>query len=404
MSEFEKKKKIASFILCLITFMQLFINNVAPHTIYSKFILILFIFYSFLFLIINRKCSINYYIILYLLFFSYILFANQFDLYLNYKLVQSKLSTIFLNILFLFFLYNDLKIENNLNKYKNIYILANALSLIVIMFLCRNSLFTTRLAHAWGQNATSYYFFGQPVAMSSNLIGFYCDVSILLCIYSYKMNRNNYYLFLIALFVLGLSLTGSRKAFLLFGIFIVFSILYFSNNKINIIKIFESIIIVLFIYFLIIKVPFLYNMVGKRFNSLINYYNSSAIEENSIAMRNNLKNYAIKMIYLKPYYGYGLGYFESIYYNVVENNYLELLVSSGIIGTILYYLYLIPTIFYYFYYRKRSLIIKILGVIVLSILITEIGSSIYYERSYIMFIPILIYALMRERKNELHEF
>ncbi len=394
-----EKRKISIFVMNVIIFCFLFFNNVAPHTIFSKIFLFVFIIYSLLFIFFNKKIYINYYFILYIIFIAFILIINYFGLFVNSLVVNESIKTLLLNVLFLFGIYNYLKTYENLSSISTIYITSFLFSLIMIMFVNRNSLFTARLAHAWGENAVSYYFLGQPVSMSSNLIGFQCDVSLLLSLYKLYVKKEKKYLIYIIFFIFGLSLTGSRKAFIIFGIFIIFSIFYFSKNKELIMKIIKLFILFGIVYFAIMKIPYFYNMIGKRLQSLINYFSLSIVDEESVSMRNNLRMYALKMFYRKPFFGYGLGYFNLKYSNVVENTFLELLVGTGIYGTILYYLYTIPTFFYYIKYRKNSLILKILCIIMISILITEFGSSIYFERSYIMFVPVFIYTIMYEKKK-----
>ena len=172
-----KKNDITKAILWLVLFIYNFLSLTAPHTIYSKLSLLLFVCYTFILIVVNKKISINYYFIMYLFFVLFIFVLNENGFYVDSSVVSSSINTILLNILFLFCFYNVLRIEEDISFFKNIYILSSALSLFVIMILCRNSLFTSRLAHAWGQGAVSYYFLGQPVAMSSNLIGFFCLIS-----------------------------------------------------------------------------------------------------------------------------------------------------------------------------------------------------------------------------------
>ena len=392
-----RKKDLESLFLGVVIFLYLFLSIVAPHTYYNKIMLIVFVAYSILLMIINKKLAINYYFILYMVFVVFVAIMNSNGYYVDSDIVKSNINTILLNILFLFSLYNILKIKNDISFFKNVFIISMSLSLIVIIFLCRHSLFTARLAHAWGKNAVSYYFLGQPVATSSNIIGFLCDIAFLFCAYDYKQTKNKKYIALMALFLLGLALTGSRKAYIIFAIFGVFAVFNFSKNKQFVINFIKVMIGLIAIYIILMKVPYFYNTIGRRMQSLINYYNSSVIDESSISMRNNLKNYAIMMFKNKPYTGYGLGYFAKLYSNVTENTYLELLVGTGIIGTILYYLYLIPTAISYLKYRKNNMTLKILGIIIISILLTEYGSTIYYERNYIMFVPILIYLIIVQK-------
>ncbi|WP_034378214.1 O-antigen ligase family protein, partial [Dehalobacter sp. UNSWDHB] len=84
--------------------------------------------------------------------------------------------------------------------------------------------------------------------------------------------------------------------------------------------------------------------IGIRVEGLIQGFLSGEYSEPSARTRDRLITYGFELFNQKPYTGYGLDTFRlmsgsglagSALY--AHNNYVELLVSSGIFGTILYY-------------------------------------------------------------------
>jgi len=274
-----------------------------------------------------------------------------------------------------------------------LYIIVSAISLGVIMFLLRDSLFAGRLAHAYGEGAVSYYLFGTAVGMTSNSLAFFCAIATLFSTYLYFIEKNKIYLLIDVFFILGVILTGSRKGILVLVLYLVFIINLIYKNKIGL-KFLIGILAVSIVWILITRVPVFYDIIGERLIELVNHSLGDASTEGSIIARERFKRYALEWIAEKPWMGYGAGAFSAIYNNVTENNYLEMMVAGGIIGTILYYLYSIPVIYRYVRVKNKDNIIKMLFFILISIFIVEYGSVTYTARNYLFFI-IMYFAYLK---------
>src|SRR5699024_4855189 len=104
-----------------------------------------------------------------------------------------------------------------------------------------------------------------------------------------------------------------------------------------------SVIFLIIVYFLIMNIPTFYDLIGSRVNELVNLALGRNVEDTSINTRMRLIEIAIDFFIDKPIFGYGLDSFRLIgpWWIVADNNYLEILVSSGIIGFLIYYSYVI---------------------------------------------------------------
>lgn len=98
----------------------------------------------------------------------------------------------------------------------------------------------------------------------------------------------------------------------------------------------------------IINIPSLYNTIGNRIEDTLRFFESGknldSYNLQSDNLRYNLLRDGMEMFLEKPILGYGSGNFSSVnlLYNgdahYAHNNYVELLVNMGIVGTFLFYL------------------------------------------------------------------
>ena len=153
------------------------------------------------------------------------------------------------------------------------------------------------------------------------------------------------------------------------------------------------------VYFLIMNVSVLYNVIGVRVESLLSFLSEGETTEASLSDRHVLTQLGMSYVKDKPWTGYGYDCFKLVsgmgpngsvpigkvgFYS--HNNYVELLFGGGIIGFALFY---IPVV----YLLKRILkglrantCAPYLLAILLSKLAMEYAYVSYYERvdAYIM--------------------
>lgn len=214
------------------------------------------------------------------------------------------------------------------------------------------------------------------------------------------------YLFMKYTCILIIFLTGSRKALIaLVSSYLLLAIL----DKKGIIKkiIFILIALVgiwLLIYF-INRIPFLYNIIGKRINSLLVLLETHQYGDSSLMWRDNMIQYGIEFFEKSPVFGYGIncfrvlfGYLFSNKVTYAHNNYIEMLVGGGVIGFILYY-----WIYIYIYIKAfnskskyRKFVMLFLGIA----LILDFATVSYTDFSIQFVIFISTYMLLNPSVGE----
>ena len=150
-------------------------------------------------------------------------------------------------------------------------------------------------------------------------------------------------------------ISGTRKVLLIIVIAVI--MIPMLNTEINAAKankilkvLFICVAVSIAIYFLLMKIPTLYEVLGRRLESAINMlmYEGS-VEDRSMVIRYGLRDMAYEAITEKPVFGWGLNSFRytinntykakdanTFYYS--HSNYTEMLVNGGIIAFLLYYL------------------------------------------------------------------
>ena len=396
---YKTKNDFFNLILMLVLFLYFFFSNLSNHNIYSDIAIIILSSFSLILILNKKKFRIDSYFIIYLLFIMYQFLLIVLGQIYNFNATIKVLSTLIINFFIMIMIYNIAIDIGDINKILNIYIYTSFFSLLIIMILLRNSLFTGRLAHAYGENSVSFYFLGNAIGISSNSIAFYCSVSFLLSIHYYFKNKQLRFLLISILLAIGSILTGSRKGILLLFIYSFYFINY--NFKKNIVKkVIIGILVSILIYYVVIKIPVFYNIIGERLIALIKKILGKVTNEGSIYAREKYKNYALKLIPKEIIFGYGAGYFSYRYGNVTEINYLEILMTGGILGLCLYYLnYLIIYLRYIKNRAYMSNITNILFIVFLSILIYDIGSVTYAVRNILIVIVFFVASISIDKKG-----
>ena len=139
------------------------------------------------------------------------------------------------------------------------------------------------------------------------------------------------------------------------------------------------------------QIPVLYSIIGERLIELILHTFGQSTSEGSIVARDRYRGYAFNWIASNPIFGQGVGTFKNIYKNNTESNYLELLVSGGIVGLALYYIYLVKEFVKELFRKNKDDFSRIMTYIMISIFIIEIGTVTYLSRIY-LFIIVLFFA------------
>lgn len=179
--------------------------------------------------------------------------------------------------------------------------------------------------------------------------------------------------------------TGSRK-----GLFILIAgiaLYYFLTSKNKKILVFSGVVGFIFLsYYLIMSVPGLYNVLGIRVEGLLVQITGKGIVDNSTRTRMLMIDYGISWFKQNPLIGYGMNNYRTLLAwatgrsTYSHNNYVELLVGVGAIGTIIYYyiyMYIIKQLFKPA--RKKETTASLFFSLMIILIIIEYGLVSYYD-------------------------
>jgi O-antigen ligase len=211
------------------------------------------------------------------------------------------------------------------------------------------------------------------------------------------------YILLSILYVFIAIFSGSRKA--LFIIIFASSLYLFLSSKKHKYTTLVMVILGALVFFnLIMNIPSLYNVLGSRIEGLFIQFTGQGTVDYSTLHRINMIEAGWQWFQNKPIFGYGIDNFKVLYGSLTgsvwysHNNYIELLVGVGVIGTIIYY-------FGYFYIIKNSLrvfkrpqpLLNLAFTSIITILIIEVG-LVSYDTLYIQLFVCLSFCAIKVDK------
>lgn len=263
----------------------------------------------------------------------------------------------------------------------------------LIMNLQWGALFSGRLGY---QNINSNW--------NSNAIGTTLVTFIIFSIILYNQKKLfNYVIIFIIDCVFGFFafLTGSRKTILLFVICI--SIYYIEENRKKMLyRIILFAICIIGGYYIIMKIPSLYNIIGYRFEGIL----TRTSTEGSLIGREKMIDLGIQWFWKQPFIGHGIDNYRAMspWKTYAHNNYVEILVDIGIIGFILYYRWIFVFLKNIFFSKKYSLKNYIIAIFI-SMLVIDYSQVSYNEILPILliFFGLLIIDIKNKGKNKDYE-
>jgi len=188
---------------------------------------------------------------------------------------------------------------------------------------------------------------GESFNMNENMVALYFLIPFCFVANDFlEKKRRIFNLFAIVVFSYVIMLTGSKKA--IFAV-VLFVFLFSIVKAGRITKRMRAIIIVgilaVILYNLVMNVEVLYNVLGHRIQLMINTFISRDFEtsDTSTGVRGGMIIFGLKEFIKSPLIGRGLNAFNKLYgdetgfYTYSHNNYVEILVSVGVIGFCVYY-------------------------------------------------------------------
>ena len=212
----------------------------------------------------------------------------------------------------------------------------------------------------------------------------------------------------IGLLFAGISLyTGSRKVVLmLIGVMALFVFL-FSRHKITALIVVVVSIVVM--YFAIMKIEPLYNVLGERIEDMLEGIFGEGTTEGSFNARAEMIKLGWNAFLERPIFGYGLNNFRTLYEQATgkatysHNNFIEILVSGGLVGFILYY-FIYGYVFVKLFkpaFVKRDITAIILFTINLVLIGLQIAAISYYDTLFNCILMLaVVYVKLNEKANK----
>ena len=397
------ERSVGVALFCLYIFISSLANDMVFPSSIGSLTLYLFLGYSVLYILLNKKLKINRIIKWMLVFIAFCVFTMLYSPEKGF-LSDSEFYLLIVNFILILFLS---QYDININDIKKIS-WANILSggfLIFILF-ARGNLTGFSTSNRFGQDL-----FG-----NSNILATLLMKSALYAIWLLVYSENKIIhkmvltLCLVASYY-GMFLSGGRKFIIIPAIFL-YILLFFkrdSRGRKHLVKYTGVVIaIVIAVYYLIMNVPAFYAVIGERMESLFSFIRTGhSISGKSAEIRATMIEIGFNKWMDSPIWGYGFDSFK--YYNRLmtghfyysHNNYIELLYDLGIIGFAIYY-WFYWKLFYVAWKGKNSYTPEIRAFvigIVFSMLVFEYG-AVNYTVTSTQIMLFFAYTLLKEPRYE----
>ncbi len=227
-----------------------------------------------------------------------------------------------------------------------------------------------------------------------NGMGMYCAILIAIMLYMVLYEKKWLYLIFAPLAVFILIGTGSRKGFMLAFVG-VFVILFFRAGSKKLLVVFGALMALSIFIYLIYEFAET-NYFFYRLSQALALVDSNEVTENSISVRNEMIRFGMDLFRQNPVKGYGLMQYEYLYglkYGAPRpphNTYIQVLVSFGSIGFVLYYgiyVYFIKNVITFL--KKNIRYVVLIASIIVIMLFNDIGANMINHKYGYMFLGLL---------------
>jgi len=180
---------------------------------------------------------------------------------------------------------------------------------------------------------------GLTIDVNPNTVGYILSVGAIISFFlGFDTGKKAYWLIIPVFSVLSFY-TASRKVFILLsiGLILIYLLQQKSLQKAGLALGIGLILLILCIFALLLIEP-LRRAFGQRFFMMLSELLGRSGDE-SVSIRMGMLKSGLSMFTQKPLFGWGLGAFTDLggFDNYAHNNYVELLVAVGLIGTLVYY-------------------------------------------------------------------
>lgn len=382
------EKVLFAYILSL----YLFTFRAGYNTISNSIAMVL-VFLILIYLIMSKKFYFNRFLSIHLLF---VLFCTISSIYAIDKIIAlNKVKTLILIYVVMFFLANYISTYKKIDKILNCFIYSGVFA---SLYIIKNSDFS--VINRYGD-----------VLGNQNQMALIIGVSVIMCLYMIINKKGYKYIIFIIIMVPTILLTGSRKG-IFFLIFNLIFIIYLNNRK-KIKNWVESIFLIIgligLLLYLVYNIPFFYEILGTRLDSLILSINGQGVGDASIKMRSYMITFGLESFYKEPFCGYGIDNYRVLVgkaigqYTYAHNNFIELLVDVGALGFMVYYsthLILIKQMLKSIkIYNNKTIYYMFLG-IVISLVLLSTGMVYYDDKQFSLILALMSSVGSSEIKND----
>jgi len=180
---------------------------------------------------------------------------------------------------------------------------------------------------------------GVSIDVNPNTVGYMFSIATLISIYLAWSTKRWLLLLILPVFIISSLLSGSRKVFILLFVGLILLVLLIQKSKrYSFIAAGISIIMLVIGGAALLFIEPLRRMIGQRLlNMVLELLGGNT--DGSTSVRMGMLKSGLSMFSQKPIFGWGLGAFTDLggFETYSHNNYVELLVAVGLVGTLVYY-------------------------------------------------------------------
>lgn len=243
--------------------------------------------------------------------------------------------------------------------------------------------------------------------MSPNSIGMYAAIAVVLGTF-FLVTEKKYrivYALCIALNGAIVILSASRKAIFFMLIPLLLYYVFSQKKSLNLLRnAMMAALLACITYYGIMNIPFVYDMVGYRIETMIYGLMGSGQTDGSTSLRLAMIQWGFEWFKSKPWIGYGINNYMNLLGTMntsygttgvyAHNNYIELLVDLGSIGASIYYFIYIKILVKALSMKKNIKPLQlIMSCILVSIMVGEYGMVTYIE-IYVQILLALTWILL----------
>lgn len=396
------------FFTDIIFFQYIYLTFVANYTIYSDIAILIFLGMAGYRCLLKRKIHFSLYFAIDILFILYSFIQIKLGIAVYPQIAFTMLLTLMKCAIINWAIFTFVIIKNDIKRILTVYVYAIFFGIITFFIIGWRTLLEGRFLQY-----TTVNFLGAEADVHSNGVGIVAALAFIFTVYLFLKNKPGRCFFIGSVLFISILLTGSRKSIILavVGVFLLLQYMY-PGKKLRIFGI--ASIGIIFSLFLLMNIPFLYEIAGSRIENTIQFFLTGHTVEASMTTRNWLIEIGMKYIRKRPKTGYGLDNFKIITNSSMlysHNNFVEILFGSGIFGFCIYYSKYVFLLFRGLPLKLKKIdryyvMNKLLMCLFIIFTIFEYWFVTYYERSIIIVHILLLgffYIVTKNQKQEIQD-